>query len=243
MAENVPVAGRRFGDGHVLRDHRLAHFLAELLGEASLDLEAHVAAPVEAGQQVTALDAALEHRLERLQGTLHLQRTAQGEKIRRNRHQQPVGGEHRIQGEHAEEGTAVNHHAALVAVGAEIIKALVEAIEDVRPLAEDRIDFDEFGMGGYEATDAFPVDFQIGQRPSHLVESEDAVGDSAQSLAMYSRKVRLRVEVDQEDRLSPPRHGSGEVERSRRLADAAFLVENGDASHVGEYIYKQAFFT
>jgi hypothetical protein len=55
--------------------------------------------------------------------------------------------------------------------------------------------------------------------------------------------VRLRVEVDQENRLFPARHGSGKVERSRRLADAAFLVENGDASHVGEYIYKQTFFT
>jgi hypothetical protein len=60
---------------------------------------------------------------------------------------------------------------------------------------------------------------------------------------MHSRKVRLRVEVDQENRLFPARHGSGKVERSRRLADAAFLVENGDASHVGEYIYKQTFFT
>ena len=162
MAENVPVAGRRFGDGDVFRDHRLAYFFAELLGETSLDLEAHVAAPVEAGQQVAALDAALEHRLERPQGTLHLQRTAQGEKIRGNRHQQPVGGEHRVEGEHAEERAAVDHHAALVAVGAEIVESLIEAIEDVRSLAEDRIDLDEFGVSGYETADAFPVDFQIG---------------------------------------------------------------------------------
>jgi hypothetical protein len=62
-------------------------------------------------------------------------------------------------------------------------------------------------------------------------------------MAVHCRKVRLRVEVDQENWLFPPRHGSGEVERGCRLADAAFLVENGDASHVGEYIYKRTFFT
>ena len=82
IAGELGIALHKVSFAAEYRDRVFAHFLAELLGEASLDLEAHVAAPVEAGQQVAALDAALEHRLERLQGPLHLQRAAQGQEIR-----------------------------------------------------------------------------------------------------------------------------------------------------------------
>ena len=98
-------------------------------------------------------------------------------------------------------------------------------------------------MGRNQAADAIPVDFQLREGAPILIEGEDAVDDSAQRLAMHGRQMRLRVEVDQKHPLLPPRHGGGEVERGSRLADPAFLIENGDTGHVGQYIYKHGFFT
>jgi hypothetical protein len=51
----------------------------------------------------------------------------------------------------------------------------------------------------------------------------------------------LRIEVNQQHWLLSARQGGGEVERSRRLADPALLVENCDARHAGEYIQAERF--
>jgi hypothetical protein len=59
---------------------------------------------------------------------------------------------------------------------------------------------------------------------------------------MHRREVGLGIEIDQQYSLFPARQGSGKIEGGRRLADPAFLVENGDACHPAS-IYKQGFFT
>src|SRR5690606_30256336 len=46
--------------------------------------------------------------------------------------------------------------------------------------------------------------------------------------------VRLGIEVDHEDPAAGERGGGSESEGHRRLADAALLVDHGDANHRGE---------
>jgi hypothetical protein len=108
----------------------------------------------------------------------------------------------------------------------ERLQAGVEPVEDGRPLAENRIDLDQFRMRRDQAADAFPGDGQFLERPVVLIEREHAVVRFAQRLAMDRRQVRLRIEVDQQRRRGIPRQRGGEIERRGGLADAAFLVEN-----------------
>ena len=77
VRKDVALPGRGFGQGDVLGDDSRSQIVAEALGHQRLNLGAHVAAAVEAGQQETALDAALQHRFDRPQRALDLHRAAQ----------------------------------------------------------------------------------------------------------------------------------------------------------------------
>src|SRR3546814_6867194 len=59
-------------------------------------------------------------------------------------------------------------------------------------------------------------------------DAEEARQVFASALLGPVQRRPLRIRVDQRDALSPPGPFSGEVERQRRLADAALLIEERD---------------
>ena len=59
-----------------------------------------------------------------------------------------------------------------------VIKRLIETVENVRPLAENRIDFDQLRMSWYEFADADSVDFNCAQRRLLLEKRKHASFDA-----------------------------------------------------------------
>ena len=140
-----------------------------------------------------------------------------------------VGGRQGVERQHAERRPAVHEHE----VEAALVLQQQVAQDD---LAAD--DSGEFDLGGGEVDVARGdpevvrhLAADLGEGP---VVDEDVVhrGRLAVRLeAEVRRGVGLRVEVEDADALPGGREGRREVDRRRRLAHAAFLVDDRDPSH------------
>src|SRR5574343_687254 len=108
VSEDVAVQRRAFGDGDVFGNDGIKDVIAIAFAQFAADVVAHPAPAVEAGEQVAALDPALEYRFEDFQRAGDVVGGLQRQVVGRYRDDQAVAGEDGVERQDADVWAAVD---------------------------------------------------------------------------------------------------------------------------------------
>src|SRR6185369_14518012 len=146
-----------------------------------------------------------------------------------HRNQDRIGGDQAVDGQHVEGRRAVNQDE--VVSGMAGLQGILQAVFALIEL--DQLDFGagQFAVGGQDVETEFSFDADLGQARStdqQLINGGQGFlfGDPGPG-----RRVALRIHVDQQHALAFGGQRSGQIDRGRRLADAALLVGYGEYFH------------
>ena len=230
--DGLAEAGR-LGDAHVARDHGVEHAVAEVAPHLGGDLLGEPQPAVVHGEQ-HALDLqvrveVLPHDLDRVE---QLPQAFEREVLGLDRDQHGVRRRERVERQEAQARRAVDDDEVVGAARArerllQHALALVEV--DHLDLRADQVDVARHHVQKRH------LGLERGLLDGHLPGEHlvDAAGDGPLVDAERRRAVRLRVGVDQQRGVLVGRERRGEVDRRRRLADAALLVrDRDDLAHV-----------
>ena len=215
----------RFGVPHGLADPRLVDELAEVLLE-DLDRLARVQCPAVVHRGDDPLDAdprvqVLTHHRQRV---LELDEPAQREVLALDGNDHARGGDERVDRQQAERRRCVDQDEVVLV--AHLDERLFE-----RALTSHHRGERELGAGQVDRGDG-QVDLAVLDhvRDRDLVDEhvEHRPLDRVRVHALAHGQVALRVEVDQQDAMAHLHERDTEVQRRRRLRDAALLVRERD---------------
>ena len=225
VLEHARAANRRLGELDRLADPRLEDQLAEVLLEDLHRLLGVDGPRVEHGRQ-DALDlhSRVEVLTDHLERVLKLDQPPHGEILALYGDDHLVGRGQGVDGQQPEAGRRIDADEVVVVDHGR--KRLLE-----RALAADLRAHRDLGPGEVDRGDR-DVDLALGDHlanrdvvDEHVVHARlDLVGIDA----LAHGQVPLRVEVDAEDAMAGLGERDREVERGRRLGDAALLVREGD---------------
>ena len=148
--------------------------------------------------------------------------------LRLHRHEHAIGGRERVHRQRPERGRAVEEdEVVLRRAGRERLRQVALAVGSLRELDDGA---GEIGLGRHDVeVRERGVLRELGER--RAVEQVVARG-AVRAHAETGGRIRLRIEVDHERALAGLREAGGEVDGSRRLADAALLIrERVDPGH------------
>ena len=106
--------------------------------------------------------------------------------------------------------------------------------DDVDALAEQGVDLRQLEMGGTQDDPAARDLGDVGERASAHEKTADRILGEPRLQPEDVRQMRLRIEIDAERPVAALRDRREEIERGRRLADAALLIEHSDHAHAAE---------
>ena len=168
-------------------------------------------------------EARVEPPLDEVDRAEELREPLQREVLRLDGHEDAIRGGERVHGQRAERRRAVEEDEGVV-----VRRGVGEGVGEVALAALERGEVDrrrrELGLRRHE------VDVREGAR-GHELRQRRAVEEVERRVAVRAppeagRRVRLRVEIDEEAALSRLGKARGEVDRGGRLADAALLVRD-----------------
>jgi hypothetical protein len=223
---------RRLGQAHVARDDRAQHLVAEMLGELQRNFVAEVVARVVHGaHEAFDFERGIEAHAHGLDRVEQVGQAFESEVFALHGNEHAVRGGERVNGEQAERRRTVDEH-GVVAV-AEFGEVILEARFARQRVHELDLGGGEVGAAGQQVEAGFRLDDRVLDR--RFIEQHVAAVRPRGALvnAGSHRRIRLRIHVDEQH--APRRLGErrGEVDRRRRLADAAFLVGDRDDAHHG----------
>ena len=220
---------RRLGQAHVARDHRAEHLFAEVLDELRRHLVGEVVARVVHGAQ-QPFDLQLRVQAARTCSIVCTRALKPFERVvlALHRHQHRVGGDQRVHCQHVQRRRAVDQdHVELVADPLQRIAQLEFAPGDHRQQPH-------FGhrqvLVRRQQLEAAGLDLHQRLRAVHSPSSTSQLVRASVCLvdAAAHGGIALRIEVDQQHTALGRTERCGQVDGRRRLADAAFLVCNGN---------------
>ena len=148
------------------------------------------------------------------------------------RHQHGIGGDQAVEGEQAERRRAVDQH---------VVEPGGGAADGVAQQGLATLEIDQFELGGRQVHGrrdhgkAGHRGLDQGVLERHLTEQQIVGADCAARAfdAEAGRRVALGIEIDHQHPAADRGQSGGEVDRRGRLADAAFLVGDGDDAAAG----------
>ena len=229
------AVGRGFRHPHIARDNGVVDLAAHELAHVGDDLIGQVVARIVHGQH-DAVDG--EAGIERVAHLLHrldqLRKSFQGEELALQRHQDGVGGRHRVDGQEIERRRAIHQHigegGGVALPGIERAERIAQPEGAVARLADLELEPGEIERRGRdeEARHRGRQDRVAQARPA----GQRVIGRLAAAAAIDAepgRRIALRIEINNQHLLADSRQRGAEIDRRRGLADAALLV--GDREH------------
>src|SRR3954469_11556685 len=228
VLEDGGAADRRLGELDRLADPRLEDEVPEvLLQDLDRLLGMHGPRVEHRRQNALDLDSRIEVLPDHLKCVLKLHEAAHREVLALDGHDHLVCGGKRIHGQQPEAWRGVDANEVVV------------VLDPLDPLLEGALPADlgahgDLGAGQVDGGDGdvdFALDDDLAHRDPMDEHVEHALLDLVRVDALAHGQVALRVHVDREDAVTGLLEGDCEVERGRRLGDAALLVREGD--HLG----------
>ena len=224
------AVGGCFGDAHVARDHGFVDFGAHELPDVGDDLVRQIVARVEHGQH-DAVDRQIwiERGAHLFDGLQKLRQALEREELALQRHQDRIGGRHRVDGEQIERGRTIDQHIAVVGLRRDVVIQRGDRIAQTEGAARRRPEF-ELEAGEIHGRGC---DVQPGHRRRHhrfaqrRLPDQDVIGRAIAVAAIDAktgRRIPLRVEIDDQDALADRGQRRAQIDRRGGLADPALLV-------------------
>ena len=138
--------------------------------------------------------------LQRLERALQRQRPAYRKMVGGNRNEHALSGKNAVQRQHTQHGATIDQYRPRRIITRLHLKPQAKAVEDVRPLAEQRVDFHQLRVRGDELRATAPREHhraqQLGQGLAFVIEREQAFA-AAWHRRQNATQMGLGIEIEQ----------------------------------------------
>ncbi len=228
--EHVLAVHRAGRQRNSFTDARFTHQRTVAFPELVVYFVRQFAPRVEARHDHAPLELAVELALQHVERTIETVHTLQRQEVRRNGNQHPVGGEQRVQRQHAQHRAAVDQDGC--AGQRQIVtQALAQQGGGLGVAAEHGVDLGEFQRSRDELPAAGGILQQVGKLSLVPEKCRHALVGQRPSRTAGQRQMPLRIHIQRDRALLRDIQRSRHIQAGRGLAYAALLIEYGDDRH------------